>query len=98
MCILGITQDSGPNLKAINISAKTDDRFLVCFSGFYRKSYGHTHSHLLEWKGLAEWSESNTLQTSVVLEAPEAGGGVSGVLGEFGAEAVLSVSLSGILL
>lgn len=53
--------------------------------------------HLLEWKGL-EWSESNTLQTSVVLEAPEAGGGVNGVLGEFGADAVLSVSLSGILL
>lgn len=53
--------------------------------------------HLLEWKGL-EWSESNTLQTSVVLEAPEAGGGVNGVLGELGADAVLSVSLSGILL
>lgn len=52
----------------------------------------------LEWKGLAEWSESNTLQTSVLLEVPDAGGGVSGVLGEFGADAVLSVSLSGILL
>ena len=47
-------------------------------------------------KGL-EWSESGMLQTSVVLEAPEAGG-ANGVLGEFGADAVLSVSLSGILL
>ena len=48
-------------------------------------------------KGL-KWSESGMLQTSVVLEAPEAGEGVDGVLGEFGADAVLSVSLSGILL
>lgn len=54
--------------------------------------------HLLEWKGLAECSESNTLHTSVVLDAQDEGGGVSGVLGELGADDVLSVSLSGILL
>lgn len=52
----------------------------------------------LEWKGLAECSESNTLHTSVVLDAQDEGGGVSGVLGELGADDVLSVSLSGILL
>jgi len=47
-------------------------------------------------KGL-EWSESGMLQTSVVLEAPEAGG-ANGVLGEFGADAIFSVSISGVLL
>ena len=48
-------------------------------------------------KGL-KWSESGMLQTSVVLEAPEAGEGVDGVLGEFGADALFSVSISGVLL
>ena len=74
-------------------------RFFFTSSTYNTNSYlKHLKlEHLLEWKGL-EWSESNTLQTSVVLEAPEAGGGVNGVLGEFGADAVLSVSLSGILL
>ena len=38
-------------------------------------------------KGL-EWSELGVLQTSVVLEESEAGGGVNGVLGEFGANAI----------
>lgn len=51
----------------------------------------------LVWKGL-EGSESKTLQASVVLEVAEAGGGVSGVRGEFGADAVASVSLSGMRL
>lgn len=54
----------------------------------------------LEWKGLlGPCGESNTLPTSVELEAAEAGGGVSGVRGEFGAEtAPPSASLSGMRL
>lgn len=55
---------------------------------------------ILEWKGLdGPCGESNTLQISVELEAAEAGGGVSGVRGELGADVVLlSVSLSGMRL
>lgn len=58
---------------------------------------------LLEWNGLlGPCGESNTLPTSVELEAAEAaeaGGGVSGVRGELGAEAgVPSDSLSGMRL
>lgn len=55
---------------------------------------------LLEWKGLlGPCGESNTLPTSVELEAAEAGGGVSGVRGELGAEAAPpSASLSGMRL
>lgn len=55
---------------------------------------------VLEWKGLdGACGESNTLQTSVELDAADAGGGVSGVRGELGAEAaLLSVSLSGMRL
>lgn len=53
--------------------------------------------HPRVWKGL-EGSESKTLQASVVLEVAEAGGGVSGVRGELGADAVASVSLSGMRL
>lgn len=53
----------------------------------------------LEWKGLeGPWGESNTLPMSVVLEVAEAGGGVRGVRGELGAEAALSISLSGMRL
>lgn len=56
--------------------------------------------YILEWKGLeGPCGESNTLQISVELEAADAGGGVRGVRGEFGADAaLLSVSLSGIRL
>lgn len=55
---------------------------------------------LLEWNGLlGPCGESNTLPTSVELEAAEAGGGVRGVRGELGAEAgVPSDSLSGMRL
>lgn len=54
----------------------------------------------LEWNGLlGPCGESNTLPTSVELEAAEAGGGVRGVRGELGAEAgVPSDSLSGMRL
>lgn len=55
----------------------------------------------LEWKGLlGPCGESKTLPMSVELEVAEAGGGVSGVRGELGAEAAppLSVSLSGMRL
>ena len=55
---------------------------------------------LLEWKGLlGPCGESNTLPTSVELEAAEAGGGVRGVRGELGAEtAPTSASVSGMQL
>lgn len=54
----------------------------------------------MEWKGLlGPCGESNTLPTSVELEAAEAGGGVRGVRGEFGADtAPPSASLSGMRL
>lgn len=44
--------------------------------------------------GLAGSESPKTLQTSVELDAAEAGGGVRGVRGEFGADAVLSASFS----
>lgn len=53
--------------------------------------------HPRVWKGL-QGSESKTLQASAVLEVAEAGGGVSGVRGELGADAVASASLSGMRL
>lgn len=62
---------------------------------------GHAENgrDLRECMGLeGPWGESKTLQMSLELEAPEAGGGVRGVRGELGAEAALSVSLSGMRL
>lgn len=79
---------------------KRPSQVSICVSNISSVSDSVSGRALLEWKGLlGPCGESNTLPTSVELEAAEAGGGVRGVRGELGADAAIpSDSLSGMRL